>query len=1333
MPDKTLKIRQSNVFNSLMTQWSEAEGVMERTQEASGAMASAYELYTDSIEGRINTLKATLQGLSSDILDDSVIKTAISGLTGIANALDFVIDKIGILGTLAIGGGIAKFVSDFNLMQTSIVSASSALSGISGGLGGSNIIIAANEIAKYKNNIRELILAKTTLTATDKAYALQVAQDIATNKIIVAEKAKEISLYQIQNARVKESVASSVAATIQNNIEKIGLDGLTEAQLRHILATHNISNAKQEEIIAHLTNAGAIKTESTAMTALGGAFKGILSLLKNPLVIVTGLIFGIVTATKEYTKALRENAKEAQQNYQQITSEVESLESELANVQERLEELNKIESPTYVQQEEIDKLTELNNELERELLIKQAQQDFAKKDAENTALKSFRDYQSKNALVDYETGNLIGNPEMEDYLNAYVEAIRKQQETYDIRKQEFDELVLDPESSKRDRDNAEKILGYAKEELDARYKRLDEFLRFAKDEWSGITGETEEGKRYLEQLKYFEDNIYIPLMEEYNGKEYNIEIDTNLNTDGIDGQKKELEDLSDAIDKVIKKADILNNVQKDLSDKNIISASTIKDILQMYPSMEQAVTKYLLGLTTASQLMSELKAKYAEDEAAYYDLLINKIMLTDEFKEVQISAEYEKQQQSEKFFESLNSMQQNLINALGDSYNVDLENFTTIEKKKIEIQAAVIKTLALQYTQYAGLSLEELKAQQKILNSKISPGVASSPSAKPILDELNAVNNAIKEIEDIYSKMDAIANSGNLIKPIKPTDLSSVKDSVSKKTDDTLKKLHDKINDWFSGIELQISLKIDKGDIDGAKKLYQDAINRANEELNKAYSSGLTISDEWVQSLLEKLQKYHKEFSELIINEYDKLIEYNDDFDVWNKVSYSKLDVLADKLKKINDLYLEGILSYKDWYDLYMDTAKEIYDYQKDALEELLDQTMDAIKAENDARVEALENQKDAYNEIISLKKKLIEDTDEEADYEREVAKRVKEIAKLQERITQLALDDSREAYAERVKLEEELQQKQEELADYQADHAKDQVIDSLDEQQDKFEENIDEQIDSIKAEIDTEVELREQAINRINADYKKMMEDVKGYFAELGITLDDEVIRRLEEGLKLVSQYGDYGSAIGGIGSGSDIGSATGYELTSLIQQMKNNSSAWWDAKNSGNKEEMNRLSQENERIAQMLKTMFGLDIWKDSASGTWYIRTPGGKQKLFDVYHNGGVVDGYSTTNNREIMALLEKGEVVFNDGQQKKFVDIFKDAAIKMQKVFSNIFAIATETSNFSPIPAGATYAPSISVNIEHNGPMTDDDANKYANQIGNGTFDVLMEIMNRKGII
>lgn len=1306
-PDKTLKIRQSNVFNSLMTQWSEAEGVMERTQEASGEMANAYELYTDSIEGRINTLKATLQGLSSDILDDSIIKTAISGLTGIANALDFVIDKIGILGTLAIGGGIAKFVSDFNLMQTSIVSASSSLSGISGGLGGSNIIVAANELAKYKNTIRELIIAKTTLSATDKAYALQLAQDIATNKIIVAEKAKEISLYQIQNARVKESVASSVAATIQNNIEKIGLDGLTEAQLRHILATHNISNAKQEEIIAHLTNAGAIKTESTAMTALGGAFKGILSLLKNPLVIVTGLIFGIVTATKEYTKALRENAKEAQQNYQQITSEVESLESELENVQERLEELNKIESPTYVQQEEIDKLTELNNELERELLIKQAQQDFAKKDAENTALKSFRDYQSKNALTDYETGNLIGNPEMEDYLNAYVEAIRKQQETYNIRKQEFDELVLDPESSKRDRDNAERILGYAKEELDARYKRLDEFLRFAKDEWSGITGETDEGKRYLEQLKYFEDNIYIPLMEEYNGKEYNIGFNVNANSSGVEETEQDLNDLIGTIDTLSSKFDLLQSAQEEFNEYGVLSSSTLSSIAEKYPALVSSIEQYALGLKTSQELLNDLSSVYKTDEDNYRIALVHK---------------YEN---SVEFYNSLTDNQKLLINELGEAYGVDLENFTTIEQKKLAIQAEIIKSMIANYKAYVGMSLDELKAQAKLMASKVSPGMSNSS-----LQEYWNLLDAIEAIEGVYADIDEITISG--ISGPSSWNPSKIEESADKAKDEA-EDLYEAIRDWFSDMEFKVSLKIDAGDIEGSQEMYKQMIDRVNEELSKAYAEGLTINDDWVQELIQKLQEYNKALSDLVIDEYDKLIEYNDDFDVWNKVSYSKLDVLSNKLKKINDLYIEGILSYKDWYDLYMDTAKEIYDFQKDALEELLDQTMDALKAENDARVESLEDQKDAYNEIIELKKKLIQDTDDEADYEREVAKRVKEIAKLQERITQLSLDDSREAYAERVKLEEELQQKQEELADYQADHAQDKVIDSLDEQQEKFEENIDDQIDAVREEVENEVDLRKAAIDKINAEYKQMAEDVKGYFQALGITLDDEVIKRLEEGLKLVGQYGDYDSALDNIGQGEDIGNSTGYQLTSLIQQMKNNSSAWWDAKTSGNSQEMNRLSQENEKIAQMLKTMYGLDIWKDSATGTWYIRTPSGTQKLFDAYHTGGVVGGYNTANNREIMALLEKGEVVFNDGQQRNFVDIFKDAAVKMQKVFSNIFALSTDTNRMTPIPAGATYAPSISVSIEHNGPMTDEDANEYAHQIGNTAFDVLLQAMNRKGIV
>ena len=102
-------IRQSNVFSSLMTQWSEAEGVMQTAADASGAMSEAYEAYVDSIEGRMNTLIATFQDLSTTLLDSDVVKTAVSGLTSLIDVIDKLIEHIELL-PLALGGvGIWQF------------------------------------------------------------------------------------------------------------------------------------------------------------------------------------------------------------------------------------------------------------------------------------------------------------------------------------------------------------------------------------------------------------------------------------------------------------------------------------------------------------------------------------------------------------------------------------------------------------------------------------------------------------------------------------------------------------------------------------------------------------------------------------------------------------------------------------------------------------------------------------------------------------------------------------------------------------------------------------------------------------------------------------------------------------------------------------------------------------------------------------------------------------------------------------------------------------------------------------------------------------------------
>lgn len=99
-------VRQTNVFNSLMTQWSEAEKVMVTAANAAGTMDNAYGIYIDSIEGRINTLTASFQKLSTNIVDDDIVKTGVSGANLLVNALDALIERLGLLGAASIAGGI---------------------------------------------------------------------------------------------------------------------------------------------------------------------------------------------------------------------------------------------------------------------------------------------------------------------------------------------------------------------------------------------------------------------------------------------------------------------------------------------------------------------------------------------------------------------------------------------------------------------------------------------------------------------------------------------------------------------------------------------------------------------------------------------------------------------------------------------------------------------------------------------------------------------------------------------------------------------------------------------------------------------------------------------------------------------------------------------------------------------------------------------------------------------------------------------------------------------------------------------------------------------------
>lgn len=116
---------------------------------------------------------------------------------------------------------------------------------------------------------------------------------------------------------------------------------------------------------------------------------------------------------------------------------------------------------------------------------------------------------------------------------------------------------------------------------------------------------------------------------------------------------------------------------------------------------------------------------------------------------------------------------------------------------------------------------------------------------------------------------------------------------------------------------------------------------------------------------------------------------------------------------------------------------------------------------------------------------------------------------------------------------------------------------------------------------------------------------------------------------------------------------------------------------------------------------------------------------------YHNGGIVDRTGAINDKEVLSILETGEIVLDD--KKKAT---------LSSIFGGIKASLSAMTRVSTLPYqrrvaavggyGDTFAPQVSVNISHNGKMTDRDAKRYGDIAADATLEKLRTAFNKRGI-
>lgn len=129
---------------------------------------------------------------------------------------------------------------------------------------------------------------------------------------------------------------------------------------------------------------------------------------------------------------------------------------------------------------------------------------------------------------------------------------------------------------------------------------------------------------------------------------------------------------------------------------------------------------------------------------------------------------------------------------------------------------------------------------------------------------------------------------------------------------------------------------------------------------------------------------------------------------------------------------------------------------------------------------------------------------------------------------------------------------------------------------------------------------------------------------------------------------------------------------------------------------------------------------------------------------YHTGGVVDEVNVGKD-ETLALLEKGEVVLNDGKQQtlyKIIDFQQELSNRLGALIGSLALpditgsirslISDATSNISTSSQSMVFEPHIQVEINHSGNMSNADAKSYGEQIADTAIEKLYGAFERRGI-
>lgn len=418
-------------------------------------------------------------------------------------------------------------------------------------------------------------------------------------------------------------------------------------------------------------------------------------------------------------------------------------------------------------------------------------------------------------------------------------------------------------------------------------------------------------------------------------------------------------------------ADLLQTIQKELSENGKIGVSSMQSIIKQYPEAKQALSEYMAGLIDEQELFAQLEQVYEDDKNAYADKI------------------YEQMETTTQFLENISRDYPDFFDFLSDLYQGDLGNYTTVAELKKEIDTALVSALDSLWRGHYQLIQDKATGlysaiidDQAMLDGTISEeesdnilnGISDEVErANSALTRLNEIKNSyVNQIsdnaswqslgKDLSSSSDSSSGSDSSSEP-SPQDFNWVERLLSKisKAYDRLKnKVSDTTRTWLnrnnalsdsmetllSEINAQSNAydfymdRFNSYDLDG---YYKDQIANGSFNIETVYDDDLkdAISDcqdlyDKAQDAADSVQSLNIEIRQLAKSRFDNI--------------QSQFEEVLGKVNSIKDLYSKDndLLEEQGWFASTLLNNSMIEQEQKNL--EKLEQERDALtKALNSA------------------------------------------------------------------------------------------------------------------------------------------------------------------------------------------------------------------------------------------------------------------------------------------------------------------------------------------------------------------------------------------------